>query len=113
MRVERCAGTKTLPVEVTQKKVFTCYLINVAHKLHTHTHPRFVLPVFAPPWPFIYHYIPNKAWNSLGCIPNPSQAIQILVIGPSCDPSDSPVLVIASITGPSSPCISSLSPSFL
>lgn len=44
MRVGRRAKTKTVPVEVTQKKVCTCYLINVAHKLHTHTHPRLYYP---------------------------------------------------------------------
>ena len=44
MRVGRCARTKDLAVEVTQKKVCTCYLINVAYKLHTHTHPRLYYP---------------------------------------------------------------------
>jgi hypothetical protein len=60
MRVERMCEykDKDLPVEVNRKKVRSCYLINVAHKLHTHTPSTLVLPVFATtydlrmrPWP--------------------------------------------------------------
>lgn len=61
MRLGRCARTKTLPVEVTKKKICTCYLINVAHKFHTHTHPRLYYPCSHLPTTFADHIDPAVA----------------------------------------------------